>query len=281
MSGHFSAFSLVDRITELEAGRRAKGRFLVPAHIPRFPSSLAAEAAGQLAAWNAMACLDFELRPVAGLAAEIRFGPEVRPGQTLDLEIVIDTCDPDAVSYSGWAEADGVRVMELDHSVGPMLPMEEFDSPQAVRERFELLCGPGAPAGRFNGVPEPDLEIVEQIPDERVRATMQVPKEAGFFSDHFPRRPVFPATLLLDAQIVLALKFAAGSKRWAPGVRLTAPRVPGMKMRSFVPPGEGVELSVEVLSPTDEAAMMVKTGASVNGKQIASGRLEIVGRSNA
>jgi 3-hydroxymyristoyl/3-hydroxydecanoyl-(acyl carrier protein) dehydratase len=276
MSGHFSAFSFVDRITELEVGKRAKGRFLVPAHIVRFPSSLAAEAAGQLAAWNALACLEFRVRPVAGLADEIRFGPEVRPGQTLDLEIVIDTCDPDAVSYSGWAEVDGVRVMELDHSVGPMLPMEDFDSPQALRERFELLCGAGAPSGRFQGLPEHDIEIVEQVPDERVRAILRVPSEAAFFSDHFPRRPVFPATLLLDAQIQLALRLAAEATRWPRGVRLTAPRVPGMKLRSFIPPGEVVELSVEFPPPTGENSVIAKTGARANGRQIASGRLEIV-----
>ena len=276
MSGRFNAFSFVDRITELESGKHAKGRFLVPADLPRFPPSLVAEAAGQLAAWNAMAHLGFQVRPVAGLCAEIRFGEEPRPGQTLDLEIVIETCDPDAVSYSGWADADGVRVMELDHSVGPMLPMEEFDSPEAVRERFELLCGEGAASGRFKGVAEPNIEIVEQVPEERVRATLQLPKEAEFFSDHFPRRPVFPATLLLDAQIALGLKLVAGSKRWPPGARLVATRVPDMKMRSFIPPGVVVELGVDLAPPTGEAIALATTRARVNGKPVGSGRLEIV-----
>lgn len=276
MAGRFNAFSFVDRITELESGKHAKGRFLVPAHLARFPASLVAEAAGQLAAWNAMAHLGFRLRPVAGLCAEIRFGEEPRPGQTLDIEIVIDTCEPDAVNYSGWADADGVRVMELDHSVGPMLPMEEFDSPEAVRERFELLCGAGAPSGRFKSVPEPNLEIVEQVPEERVRATLRLPKEAEFFSDHFPRRPVLPATLLLDAQITLALKLLAGSKRWPPGARLAASRVPDMKMRSFIPPGDVVELGVDLAPPTEEAIALATTRARVNGKTVGTGRLEIV-----
>ena len=87
MSGHFSAFSFVDRITDAGGRQAGEGPLPGPAHIARFPSTLAAEAAGQLAAWNAMACLEFRVRPVAGLADEIRFGPEVRPGQTLDLEV--------------------------------------------------------------------------------------------------------------------------------------------------------------------------------------------------
>ena len=93
MDGHFRAFSLVDRITQLQAGKRAEGKFSVPAHLSRFSSCLAAEAAGQLAAWIAMAQLDFELRPVAGVAADLHFGADVRPGQTLDLAIEIDICD--------------------------------------------------------------------------------------------------------------------------------------------------------------------------------------------
>jgi 3-hydroxymyristoyl/3-hydroxydecanoyl-(acyl carrier protein) dehydratase len=279
MSGHFSAFSLVDRITDLESGKRAKGRFQVPSNISRFPSTLAAEAVGQLTAWNAMAHLGFRVRPVAGLAAEVRFGPQVQPGQSLDLETVIESCEMDAVSYSGWAEVDGVRVMELDHSVGPMLPLEDFDSPQAMRERFELLCGPGAPNGRFPGVPEPDIEIVEQVPEERVRATLLVPKEAEFFSDHFPRKPVFPGTLLLDAQLCLALGFAAGWRRWPPGAKLAATRVPNTKMRSFIAPGEMLELRIDFAAPDEADKAKATTAVRMNGKIVASGKLEIAVRS--
>jgi 3-hydroxymyristoyl/3-hydroxydecanoyl-(acyl carrier protein) dehydratase len=203
MDGHFRAFSLVDRITQLQAGKRAEGKFSVPAHLSRFSSCLAAEAAGQLAAWIAMAQLDFELRPVAGVAADLHFGADVRPGQTLDLAIEIDSCDRDTVNYSAHAYADGVRIIELERSAGPMLPMEAFDAPDAMRRRYELLCGPGAPAGEFPGVAEHEIEIIEEVHAKSSRAFLKVPHEAPFFSDHFPRRPVFPGTMLLDAHIQL------------------------------------------------------------------------------
>ena len=81
MADHFAAFSFVDRITEYEPGRRARGRYAVPADIAAFPSCLVAEAVGQLAAWVAMAHIGFRGRPVAALANETRFRADVAPGE--------------------------------------------------------------------------------------------------------------------------------------------------------------------------------------------------------
>src|SRR4030095_10715226 len=85
MDGHFRAFSFVDRITGLEPGRAIRGRYSIPAGLANFPMALVGEAVGQLAAWAAMAALEFKCRPVAGLAAEVNFFAPVRPGQILEL----------------------------------------------------------------------------------------------------------------------------------------------------------------------------------------------------
>src|SRR3954463_8573260 len=103
MDGHFGPFSFVDRITQLEAGKRAAGRFAVPAHLSRFSPCLALEAAGQLAAWLAIAGLYFQWGPGSGWGGDLAFGTKVPPGQTVDLEIDIDGCDRDAVRYRGSA----------------------------------------------------------------------------------------------------------------------------------------------------------------------------------
>lgn len=281
MPGHFRAYSFVDRITSLEAGKRGQGRYLVPAHVPRFSSCLGIESAGQLAAWVTMAALDFRLRPVAGVAADVKFGVPVRPGQTLDLRAEIHRYDEEAVDFSAWAHADGELVVEIGHSVGPMLRSDEFDSIEATRARFELLCGAGAPGGQFNGVPEHDLQITELVPGERVRAVLQVPREAAFFSDHFPRRPVFPGTMLLDAQIQMSLQGAAGALHWPPGALLAAVRVPEMKLRTFISPGELIELRSDLSAPDSAGIMSVKTSVHSGGKRIALGALEIGARSSA
>lgn len=280
MAERYSAFSFVDRITELEPGKRARGQFWVPQSLAHFPSCLVAEAVGQLAAWVAMAQLEFRKRPVAGLAGEASFLGKVNPGQTLDLTVEIETCDDDAIAYNGSARVDGALVLELKRCVGPMLPIEDFDAPEALREQFELLRGAGAKAGRFQGTPEPDLAVVERSSGQWLRAELRVPESAMFFRDHFPRRAVFPATLLLDSQIRLALGLAGETAHWPPGTRPVPSRVTNVKMRAFILPGQVVEIRTEIQSATSDAAT-VAVAARVNGKSVSTGRVQVVARGAA
>ena len=278
MPDRFSAFSFVDRITALEAGRRARGRFAIPAGLPAFSICLVAEAVGQLAAWVAMAQSEFRGRPVAALSREMRVLGEAAPGDVLDLGVEIESCDPEAVAFDGWARLDDTSVLELRRCLGPMLPLEDFDAPEAMRRDFETLCGPSARPGRFRGVEEPDLELIDRIPGQRLRAAISVPVSAPFFADHFPRRPVFPAALLLDAQIRLALRLAGETV--TPGQRLRLARIADMKMRSFILPGQRVEMETTLWSATDGAAEL-NLAATVDGKRVATGRVEIVSRGPA
>ena len=156
-----------------------------------------------------------------------------------------------------------------------MSPMEDFDAPGAVRGDFETLCGPGAEPSRFRGIAKPELVLIDRVPGQRLRAAMDVPIAAPFFADHFPRRPVFPATLLLDAQVRLALRLA--EETLPPGPRLRPARVADVKMRSFILPGQTVELETTMRSQTDGTAELT-LAAMVGGKRVATGRVEIVHR---
>jgi len=275
MPDRFSAFSFVDRITALEDGQRARGRFAIPAGLPAFSIGLVAEAVGQLAAWVAMAQAEFRRRPVAALSGETRIVGEAAPGEILDLGVEIESCDPDAVAYRGWARVADTPVLELCRCVGPMLPLEHFDEPEAMRGDFETLCGPGKPSSRFPGITAPDLSLIDRIPGQRLRATMRVPMSAPFFGDHFPRRPVFPATLLLDAGIRLAMRLAG--ETLPAGQRLRPARVTDVKMRSFILHGHAVEIETGMRSATDGVAELT-LAAMVDGKRVATGRMEIVSR---
>lgn len=273
MSPHFAAYSFVDRITELEPAKRARGTFAVPAHLPAFSSCLVAEAVGQLAAWVSMAHIDFRGRPVAALATETRFSGQAIPGRDLDLAVEIADCDDDAVAYSGAAYVDGQRIIELVDCLGPMLPVADFDSPDALRERFALLCDGGATPGRFQGVRLPDLTIAERVPGTSLRATLDVPDSAPFFGDHFPRRAVFPATLMLDTQIRLALDLARDAP-WRAGGEPRALRATHVKVRAFTLPGQRLDLAVDLAAPVD-GVTTAALGAKVDGRNVATARLEM------
>jgi 3-hydroxymyristoyl/3-hydroxydecanoyl-(acyl carrier protein) dehydratase len=263
---HFAAFSFVDRITGLSPGKHARARFAIPADVDAFPPCLMAEAVGQLAAWVAMSHIDFRGRPVAALANETRFLRAAKPGDVLDLHVDIHDVDDDAVAYEGHADIDGERAIELVDCLGPMLPLAEFDDPRAMAERFALLTDGGAAPGRFRGVRRPP------IARDGSKATLDVPASAPFFNDHFPRRPVFPATLMLDAQIELAVSMARETWHDATAVRMT-----NVKVRSFTPPGTRLTLGAEVRE-RGERETTFNLSAHADDKSVATARVIISDR---
>ena len=280
MSEHFAAFSFVDRITEFEPGRRAAGRYEIPRGIAAFPSCLVAEAVGQLAAWVSMEHIAFRGRPVAALATETRFHGDVAPGDSLALAVDIDSCDDHAVAYSGRAEVRGSTVIELIHCLGPMLPVAEFDAPEALAARLELIRGPGAAPGAFRGVTPPRVVRSGGETGRSASATLHVPESAAFFGDHFPRRPVFPATLLLDSQIGLAMGVAREATHWPAGSKPVPARMTHVKMRAFMPPGATLEMDAQ-LSPTGPDTATIKLAARLDGKTAATARLEVVAKGSS
>jgi 3-hydroxymyristoyl/3-hydroxydecanoyl-(acyl carrier protein) dehydratase len=280
MSGRLRNFSFVDRIARREGGR-VEGHYTVPLGV-HFPASLMAEAVGQLAAWSSMAQLDFAFRPVAGLASLAHYHQIPRPGCTLQLEADIERCDAEAVAYSGKALIDGKLALELVDAVGPMLAMAEFDEPSAVRDDFRTLLGAGAAPGRFGGVPLPDLRDPQMHAGERLSAVLQVPEVAAapYFADHFPRRPVFPGTLLMDALATLSLQLVQQPGPLAAAGALVARKISQVKIRSFTPPGARLELEA-VLQDIDTQRARLKVAARSEDKTVATERIEVTPRSAA
>jgi len=257
MDEHFRAFSFVDRIQTVPGASQVRGSYQIPAGLAEFPSSLVAESVGQLAAWAAMAAVDFRARPVAGIASRVQLGAAAQPGQTLELAAMIDTVDDEAVGYGGSASVNGLTIVRLEHCVGPMMPVEDFDDPQLLRARFELLGGVGATPGAFGGVPELALNRTGGESGQVASATLQVPPAAPLFADHFPRKPVFPGSLLLHYQLQLTAAFATEIPS-ANGTPWSLREISDMKLRSFIPPGSQLELEVKRLGgagPTAELAI--------------------------
>jgi 3-hydroxymyristoyl/3-hydroxydecanoyl-(acyl carrier protein) dehydratase len=252
MDGHFQAFTFVNRITAIQPGTSVRGNYLIPSGIGDFPQSLAGEAVGQLAAWAAMSAVDFKFRPVAGLAGQIELLSSVRPGQMLELSAELESVDAEAVSYRGEASADGIPVIRLHNCVGPMMPLEEFDDPQLLREHFAVLRGNGSAPGGFGGIPPILFSRSGGEPGKSARANLQIPASAPFFADHFPRRPVFPGALLMNLNLQLAAALAAE----IPG-RWELRTISDVKLRSFIPPGAQLELEAKLGAHTKNSLMMI------------------------
>ena len=266
-SHHFRAYTFVDRITALQPGVSARGTYAIPAALAEFSGSLVAEATGQLAAWSALAAVDFKSRPVAGIAALVEMLAPVRPGETLELAAEIESVDVDAIAYSGTASVNGSPVLRLHQCVGPMLPVEDFDDPQALRDHSALLCGAGAQPGGFGGVPDFSTERTSGEPGKSIRANLQVPTDAPFFSDHFPRKPVFPGTLLMRSKLQLVAALAADIPLPVQAREWKLKSVTNMKLRTFIEPGELLELEAKLLaSAGDNLTISVE---SRRGKRLA------------
>jgi 3-hydroxyacyl-[acyl-carrier-protein] dehydratase len=122
---HRYPFLLIDRILELEPGRRAVGEKLVTigepffqGHFPDFPimpGVLIVEALAQTACVAALSLP--ELHGKIGLFAGIdgaRFKRPVRPGDTLRLEITLDKMRRNIGRGSGKATVDGQLACEAE-----------------------------------------------------------------------------------------------------------------------------------------------------------------------
>jgi 3-hydroxymyristoyl/3-hydroxydecanoyl-(acyl carrier protein) dehydratase len=275
MSEHFCAFSFVDRIRPIQSGHPVRGSYTVPPSLDCFPISLVAEAIGQLAAWAAMASLDFRCRPVAGLAGSIELLSAVRPGQTLELSADLETLDREAVAYAGSAEADGICIVHLQHCLGPMVRVDEFDEPQALRDRYALLQGVGARAGAFRGLPRIVTEPAGGEPGVKWIGELQVPETAAFFDDHFPRRPVFPGSLLIQSKLEFAVAFARQLPIPTAGGQWVPRRVTDVKLRAFIPPGTRLRLEVE-LEQASADGLSVSTTARRGTRVVGSARVRFV-----
>ena len=222
--------------------------------------------------------LDYRGRPVAALATETSFQGDAAPGDLLELDVDIEDCDDEVIAYGGRARINGRHVIELKHCLGPMLPVEEFDAPDALRERFALLRGRGAGAGAFRGLPPAAVAVTSREPGKSLRATLVVPGQASYFGDHFPRRPVFPATLLLDILMGLGVELAnsLGAKT---GAVMAPARMTNVKMRTFITPGQRVDLNVQALpAAAENGAARIALSAHVDDRAVATARVEMLAK---
>ncbi len=275
-------FHFVDQILKLDPGRHALGvkhvtcgdTFVRPTAggEPALLSCIIGEALGQLGAWNVMAAKDFSVRPVAGVVGEVVISGEAAVGDSILLDTTIDSVTDDAVFYHAVASVDGTEVLRLENTLGPLLPMEQFNDPEELRERLARIHRPGAPteAPHPDGNPAVPFdvsfdEILSLESGKEATAVLQVSGREAFFADHFPRKPVLPLSLLLESLLQLGQKLLEdGGARYAPtGARR-------VKMSRFVEPGSSLVAKVRVVERSSENALM-RFRCEVDGGRVCVG----------
>ncbi|HSH17721.1 MAG TPA: hypothetical protein VLD18_16900, partial [Verrucomicrobiae bacterium] len=133
----------------------------------------------------------------------------------------------------------------------------------------------GAAPGAFRGLPDLRLDLLDGEDEQSLKATFTVPGSAPFYADHFPRRPVLPGTLLMNAKLQLAAALAAQLPAPATGGRWVLHEVTNMKLRAFTPPGETLEIQASLLDVlADSASVKVQTRNS--GSRVGNARVHFV-----
>jgi len=263
--------------------------------IPELSASFLAEAVGQLAAWVAISENGFRRRPVAGLTAEVQVRGGARAGDQVMLLVEIESLEEDAVHYHGEALLGGAAIVTLAHSVGPMLPLEDFEDPREAERRFRKLLrpdegefgawpglvgaeGPGVAAPPVSdsrpsaNLEHPAIDAVIEREADRILAVTCVSGAAPWLAGHFPRDPVLPATLLFDAQVALAREIAAAGGAGGP---FAVRRLSDLKMRDFVRPGSRL-ISEARVRERSKGMVSVQLTGRLGGRVVSSGRVELI-----
>lgn len=276
-------FYFVDQILELEPGRHALGvkhvtaadTFVRPGTegAPRLLSCIIGEALGQLGAWSVMAARDFAVRPVAGVVGEVAITGEAAVGDAIVLDTTIDSVTDDAVHYHAVASVDGETVLRLENALGPLLPIEQFNDPEAARALFDRISFSGAPPEMSQAESETAVsfepsfdEVLSLEPGKEATALRALTGREAFLTDHFPRKPVLPLSLLLESLLQLGGKLLDdGGPPFAPtGARK-------VKMNRFVEPGD-VLLATLKVAEQGAGSALVKFRCEMNGGRVCVGQ---------
>lgn len=285
------SFLFVDRILRMDEGRFIQGikqitlsdAYLTPSWYDTetltLMSSIIGETLGQLGAWCAMHANNFTLRPVAGVVSAVHIHDEAKVGDTLFLETTIDALDDAAVEYHSSATVNGRPVFTIESALGPMLPMQDFIDTEVVKEQFERIYRPDS-EGMISGgaafsaelLPGVAIQthvafdsIIECQPGEKIVAQKSFSLSAPYVPDHFPRKPVLPLTILLQAKLQLAASFL--TKSFEDGKNFRPVTVRKIKMSDFVQPGNSVVTQVRLKEKTDAQAI-VTYRTEMNGKRV-------------
>jgi 3-hydroxyacyl-[acyl-carrier-protein] dehydratase len=114
-------------------------------------------------------------------------------------------------------------------------------------------------------------QITELVPGERITAVKRLSAEEQYLEDHFPRFPVMPGVLMLEAMFQAAAWLVRQSEGFAHSVVLLK-EARNVKYSGFVKPGQTLVVSAEIIKQ-ESAAVTLKTQGTVEASVAVNARL--------
>jgi 3-hydroxyacyl-[acyl-carrier-protein] dehydratase len=113
--------------------------------------------------------------------------------------------------------------------------------------------------------------IVELEPGVRVKGVKRLRPDEDYLKDHFPRFPVMPGVLMLEAMYQASAWLVRQSEGFAHSV-VVLKEARNIKYNDFVTPGKELEVTAEILKQ-DDSLTTLKAQGTIDGNMAVSGRL--------
>ncbi len=266
---------MVDRIYDLQKGKSARGikniscddgfmEEILPG-VPVFSPVIAAEAAAQLVSWIIIEARNFTVKPVITMVDRYVCSGKIMPGDRLELSGEIESFSPDSVLAHGKVSVNGRVIVELDHAVCFLYPLNDLEPPERARIQFKNLhdetytlpddptvgCSPvAALQQRSSGSKRGILDVVLPSKDKDVlKAIKNITSTMDFFNDHFPLKPVLPGVVMIESMVSLARQLL--DRQMPAGRTPVLKQVNKIKFRKFVIPGDQLLIEAKLKSFSD------------------------------
>ena len=114
-------------------------------------------------------------------------------------------------------------------------------------------------------------QVLELEPGVRIKGVKRLSPDEHYLKDHFPRFPVMPGVIMLEALFQASAWLVRQSEGFAHSVVLLK-EARNIKYSDFVAPGQTLEVTAEIIKQ-DDVLTTLKVQATVNGNIAVNGRL--------
>jgi 3-hydroxyacyl-[acyl-carrier-protein] dehydratase len=116
------------------------------------------------------------------------------------------------------------------------------------------------------------IDRIENLePGVKITALKALSMAEEYLADHFPRFPVMPGVLMLEAMTQAGAWLVRASEDFAHSM-VVLKEAKGVKYGQFVEPGQTLRVTAEILSQTDRETVLKARGV-VDGRVTVNGRL--------